>query len=85
MRLLRIREVIARTGRTRSRIYEDISKGEFPQPVKIGGQAIAFVESEIDDWIASKIAERDAGLGPRSCRLSAYHTERARERKARAA
>lgn len=59
MRLLRIREVMARTGRTRSRIYDDISKGEFPQPVKIGGQAIAFVEAEIDAWIAAKIAARD--------------------------
>jgi prophage regulatory protein len=59
MRLLRIREVIARTGRTRSRIYDDMSKGDFPQPVKIGGQAIAFVEAEVDDWIASKIAARD--------------------------
>ena len=39
MRLLRIREVIARTGRTRSRIYDDMSKGDFPQPVKIGGRS----------------------------------------------
>lgn len=59
MRLLRIRDVIARTGRTRSRIYDDISKGDFPQPVKIGGQAIAFVEAEVEAWIAAKIAARD--------------------------
>jgi prophage regulatory protein len=59
MRLLRIREVIARTGRTRSRIYDDMSKGDFPQPVKIGGQAIAFVEAEVEAWIAAKIAARD--------------------------
>lgn len=58
-RLLRIREVTARTGRTRSRIYEDVASGKFPRPVKIGGQAIAFVETEIDAWIASKIAARD--------------------------
>ncbi len=59
MRLLRIREVMTRTGRTRSRIYDDIANGEFPKPVKIGGQAIAFVETEIDAWIAAKIAARD--------------------------
>jgi prophage regulatory protein len=59
MRLLRIRDVIARTGRTRSRIYDDMSKGDFPQPVKIGGQAIAFVEAEVEAWIAAKIAARD--------------------------
>lgn len=59
MRLVRLPEVIARTGRTRSRIYDDISKGDFPQPVKIGGQAIAFVEAEVEAWIAAKIAARD--------------------------
>ena len=59
MRLVRLTEVIKRTGRSRTRIYDDISRGEFPLPVKIGGQAIAFVEAEIDAWIASKIAARD--------------------------
>ncbi|EPK7512387.1 helix-turn-helix transcriptional regulator, partial [Klebsiella pneumoniae] len=28
-----------------------ISQNRFPQPVKIGIRATAFVESEIDEWI----------------------------------
>jgi len=41
----------------KSRIYELIKSGDFPQPVKLG-RRIAFVESEIDNWIAQRIAER---------------------------
>ena len=38
-------------------------EGRFPKPVKYGTErnsAVRFVESEIADWIAAKIAERDA-------------------------
>ena len=62
MHLIRLPEVIARTGRSRSRIYGDIAKGEFPRPVRIGGQSVAFVEAEVDAWIEAKIAARDAEL-----------------------
>lgn len=56
---LRLREVIARTGRTRSRIYVDMAAGSFPKPVRIGRSAVAWVESEIEDWAAACIAARD--------------------------
>ena len=60
MKLIRLAEVTARTGKTRSRIYEAMAAGEFPRPVKIGERAIAFVEAEVEEWIASRISERDA-------------------------
>lgn len=31
----------------------------FPRPIKIGTAAVAWIESEIDDWIAAKIQSRD--------------------------
>ncbi|VVT48022.1 Transcriptional regulator, AlpA like [Kosakonia radicincitans] len=31
--------------------------GKFPSSIKIGSRSIAFVESEIDDWINQRIAE----------------------------
>lgn len=58
--LLRCPDVIARTGRTKSRIYADIAAGCFPKPVHIGRSAVAWVESEIEAWVAARIAERDA-------------------------
>lgn len=50
-RLIRLSEVLERTGFGKAWIYRLISQNRFPQPVKIGVRAIAFVESEIDEWI----------------------------------
>ena len=54
-RLIRFPEVMNRTGYGKAWIYRLISEGLFPKPIKIGTRAIAFVESEVDEWIASAI------------------------------
>ncbi|EAV3930948.1 AlpA family transcriptional regulator [Salmonella enterica] len=54
-RLIRLPEVLERTGFGRAWIYRLISEGRFPAPVKIGVRAVAFVESEVDEWIQSVI------------------------------
>lgn len=53
--LIRLPEVLKRTGFGKARIYRLISEGRFPAPVKIGVRAVAFVESEVDEWIQSVI------------------------------
>ena len=60
MKLIRLPETLEKTGLSRTRLYVAISKGEFPQPVKLRptGRAIAFPESEVDAWIAERMAER---------------------------
>ncbi|AXB20996.1 AlpA family transcriptional regulator [Salmonella enterica subsp. enterica serovar Newport] len=55
--LLRMSEIMRRTGYGKAWIYRLISQGKFPRPIKIGTRAIAFVESEIDDWINQRIEE----------------------------
>jgi prophage regulatory protein len=55
--LIRIPEVQRRTGYSKPWIYRLIQQKRFPAPVKIGTRAIAFVESEIDEWVAKRIAE----------------------------
>jgi prophage regulatory protein len=37
-----------------------IKEGTFPKPVKVGANRIAFVEAEIDSWLAGLVSERDA-------------------------
>jgi prophage regulatory protein len=37
-----------------------IRQGRFPRPVKVGENKNAWLASEIHDWIAARIAERDA-------------------------
>lgn len=56
--LLPRREVEKRVGLGRSAIYERMAQGDFPKPVKLGASS-AWVESEIDRWIAARISERD--------------------------
>ena len=60
MVLLRLPEVINRTGRSRSRIYADLRTGDFPRPLNIGPRAVAWLDSEIDQWIERRVAEREA-------------------------
>lgn len=50
-RLIRLSEVMNKTGFGKAWIYRLISQNRFPQPIKIGIRAIAFIESEIDEWI----------------------------------
>ncbi|AUZ72425.1 AlpA family transcriptional regulator [Escherichia albertii] len=53
--LIRLPEVLKRTGFGKAWIYRLISEGRFPAPVKIGVRAVAFIESEVDEWIQSVI------------------------------
>jgi prophage regulatory protein len=60
-RLLRLREVMARTGRSRSSLYADIKSGNFPPNVAIGRRAVAWTESSISEWIADHVAASRGG------------------------
>ena len=58
---LRINQVITTTGLSRSYIYQLCKEGRFPKPVSLvpGGTSVAWVATEVDDWILGRIAERD--------------------------
>jgi prophage regulatory protein len=58
--LLRLPQVKARTGLSRSELYRRIAIGTFPAPIKIGARASAWNSIEIECWIAERIAQRDA-------------------------
>lgn len=62
-RLLRRRDVELKTGKSRSAIYAGISNGTFPAPVPIGDKSVAWLEEEVDAWIAARIQERNQSLG----------------------
>ncbi len=55
-RLLRWKDVQPRVGICRSQAHAMIQEGTFPAPVKLGARASAWVESEINDWIDSRIS-----------------------------
>jgi prophage regulatory protein len=63
-RVLKLPQVLARTRLSRSKLYEDIAQGIFPAPIPLGPRAVGWLESEIDDWLDARVAERDVGAKP---------------------
>ena len=70
-KFIRLPEVLSRTGYGRTTIYRKMEDGSFPRSVKLGGppkdpnafdsRAIAWIEDEVEQWIESRIEERDSG------------------------
>ena len=68
-RFIRLPEVLTRTGYGRTSIYRKMEEGTFPRSVKLGGpledpnafdsRAVAWIEDDVDQWIESRIEERD--------------------------
>jgi prophage regulatory protein len=53
--ILRLPNVRASTGLSRSTIYLRISQGTFPKPVKLGGRAVGWVRTEVQEWLQRQI------------------------------
>jgi len=55
-KLLRLPEVKATTGLSKSTIYARISEGNFPKQVSLGPRLVVWVESDIQNWIAEQVS-----------------------------
>ena len=72
LRFIRLPEVLSRTGYGRATIYRKMEDGSFPSSVKLDGppkdpeafdsRAVAWIEDEVEQWIESRIDERDSSL-----------------------
>jgi len=56
MRLIRLPEVLRKTGLSRSRVYADKT---FPERVRLGKRSVAWDEAEVDEWIQALIESRE--------------------------
>jgi prophage regulatory protein len=63
VRILRLRDVEERVGLRRANIYRRAATGTFPKPIRLGPNASGWIESEIDAWLAERVAARDAQAG----------------------
>lgn len=59
-RLLRMPDVINITGLPRSTIYLKVKNKEFPSQVQISSRSVAWIESEVHEWISENIKKRNA-------------------------
>ena len=53
-RMLRTKEVLKLTGWSRATIWRKVKSGDFPAPVTLGPNSIAWPEHKITSWQASR-------------------------------
>lgn len=51
--LVRLPEILRRTGLSRPTIYRRMAVGQFPQRVPLGGNSVAWYEGQIAEWLAN--------------------------------
>ena len=61
--ILRLPQVIARTGLSRSSIYAKVAAGEFPETINLGARAVGWLADEVEAWLVARV---EATRNPRS-------------------
>jgi prophage regulatory protein len=56
LQILRLPQVCNVTGLRRSMIYQLEAEQRFPKRIKIGIRAVGWIESEVQIWVAKRIA-----------------------------
>ena len=59
--LIRRPEVLRRCGISNTTLHRLIHADDFPAPIQLGPRAVAWVESEINEWIEQRIEASRAG------------------------
>ena len=62
-RIIRLPEVMAKTGLSRSSVYLAISKGNFPEQIKLGERSTGWSLEQVDKWIEQCIANSKSSKG----------------------
>ncbi|WP_095203211.1 helix-turn-helix transcriptional regulator [Mesorhizobium carmichaelinearum] len=58
-RFLRRRDVQALTGLPTSTLYQMMSNGDFPRPIRLSPRIVGWISKEVADWQKARIAARD--------------------------
>ncbi len=54
-RIIRLPEVLSRTGLRRSSLYERIKDKSFPEAISLGGRSVGWLESDVTAWIMERV------------------------------
>jgi len=60
MKLLKLQQVMEKTSLCSSSIYNLMKEGDFPKNISVMGKRKAWLESEVEEWMMAKIADRDS-------------------------
>tara|TARA_R110000796_G_scaffold126971_3_gene242141 strand:- start:1359 stop:1631 length:273 start_codon:yes stop_codon:yes gene_type:complete len=55
LKIIRLPEIMASTGCSRSTIYLKVKQGTLPPPISLGARAIGFVSSEVESTLLAMI------------------------------
>jgi prophage regulatory protein len=58
--LISLNDACRLTSLSRTGINKARTAGRFPQAIELDGRRVAFVRTEVESWIKSRIAARDA-------------------------
>ena len=56
LQIIRLPQLKALTGLSKTTLYDLIKKGEIPKPIKLGTRAVGWLQSDIETFIASRIS-----------------------------
>ena len=56
IRMLRIDQVIALTGLSKTRVYVLQAQGDFPLRIQLSPRRVGWVEAQVQAWLAARIA-----------------------------
>jgi len=60
--IIKLPEVVRRTALSKASIYVFIKEGRFPKPIPLSARAVGFLESEINQWLSTRIEKRGQGM-----------------------
>jgi prophage regulatory protein len=64
--MLRLPQVIDATGLGKTKIYELQGRGDFPMRIKITAHSVAWVEEEVQAWLAHRVEKGRSDPAPES-------------------
>lgn len=78
-RFISMDDVIDRVSFSKTHIYRKIAGGTFPRLVPPGPRKVAFLEREIEAWMAARVDARESGEGAEARRTRALSASGARK------
>ena len=78
-RFISIAEVLDRICLSKTHLYRKINANQFPKAVPLGPQKVAFLESEIEAWMATRLHARELEEGAEERRARAKWSVRKRK------
>ena len=57
IKALRIKDVLEKTGLSRTHTYRLIERGDHPKPLQLSERVFLWDEADIDEWLIAKFKE----------------------------